>query len=101
MTEHSATTSAAWTRADFARVPYEVFTSDEIYARENERIFRGPVWNYLCHEIELPGPGDYVTNWIGEAHVIVARDRDGSIHAFENSCAHRGARLVSAVRGTL
>jgi anthranilate 1,2-dioxygenase large subunit len=82
-----------------ARVPYGVFTADGIHSRENERIFRGPVWNYLCHEVEIPATGDFVTTWVGEAQVIVARAADGSVNAFENSCAHRGAKLTNAVRG--
>ena len=93
------TADDAWPRADFSRVPYSVFTDEDIYRRENQRIFRGPVWNYLCMEIELPAAGDFVTTWVGETHVIAARNAAGTVHAFENSCAHRGARLTSAVRG--
>ena len=88
-----------WPRGDFSRVPYDVFTDESIYRLENERIFRGPVWNYLCHEIELPQTGDFVTTWAGETHVVATRAGDGSLHAFENSCAHRGAKLITAVRG--
>ncbi len=88
-----------WPNADFSRVPYSVFTDDDIYRRENQRIFRGPVWNYLCMEIELPNAGDFVTTWVGETHVIAARNSAGAVHAFENSCAHRGAKLTSEVRG--
>ncbi len=89
----------SWPNADFSRVPYEVFTDANIYRLENERIFRGPVWNYLCHEVELPQVGSFVTNWVGDTQVVVTRSDDESIHAFENSCAHRGAQLVTAVRG--
>ncbi len=92
-------TDDAWPRTDFSRVPYAVFTDDDIYRRENQRIFRGPVWNYLCMEIELPRAGDFVTTWVGETQVIAARNDAGAVHAFENSCAHRGARLTSEVRG--
>ncbi len=91
--------STPWPRDDFSRVPYAVFTEEDIYRLENQRIFRGPVWNYLCHEIELSKAGDFVTTWVGETHVITARNDEGAVHAFENSCAHRGARLTSAVRG--
>ena len=89
----------AWPTSDFSRVPYAVFTDADIYQLENERIFRGPVWNYLCHEVELPEVGSFVTNWIGDTQVVVTRSEDHSFHAFENSCAHRGAQLVTAVRG--
>ena len=90
-----------WPREDFSRVPYDVFTSEVLYRRENERIFRGPVWNYLCMEIEIAKSGDFVNTWAGETSVVASRAEDGSIHAFENSCAHRGAKLVSAVRGNV
>lgn len=91
--------SLDWPKKDFSRVPYEVFTDPHIYALENERIFRADVWNYLAHEVELPNAGDFVTNWIGSTQVVVTRDKDQSITAFENSCAHRGAQLVTQVRG--
>jgi len=91
--------NAGWPSSDFSRVPYDVFTSNAIYAQEQQRIFRGPVWNYLCMEIELARHGDFVTTWVGDTHVIATRAGDGSLHAFENSCAHRGAKLTTAVRG--
>lgn len=100
-TSDARASAGAWPRTDFSRVPYEVFTSEALYRRENERIFRGPVWNYLCMEIEIATPGDFVTTWAGETSIIASRAEDGSIHAFENSCAHRGAKLVSAVRGNV
>jgi hypothetical protein len=75
----------AWPTSDFSRVPYAVFTDADIYQLENERIFRGPVWNYLCHEVELPEVGSFVTNWIGDTQVVVTRSEDHSFHAFENS----------------
>lgn len=90
---------AAWPRRDFARVPYEVFLDPAVYAREQDRLFRGPVWNYLGHEIEVPKPGDFVTTWAGDINIVLSRADDGSVHAFENSCAHRGAKIVSKIRG--
>jgi anthranilate 1,2-dioxygenase large subunit len=88
-----------WPAGDFSRVPYSSFTDPKIYEREQERIFRGPVWNYLCMEIEISKPGDFVNTWVGDLSVIASRAEDGSIHAFENSCAHRGARITDKVRG--
>ncbi len=91
--------ASQWPADDFSRVPYSVFTDAQIYEREQSRIFRGPVWNYLCMEIEIAQPGDFVRTWVGELSVLVARSEDGAIHAYENSCAHRGARLTSELRG--
>ena len=100
MSEGTARPSGgAWTRSDFSRVPYDIFTDAQIYQQENEKIFRGPVWNYLCHESELPTAGDFVSTWVGETRVVVTHAADGQYHAFENSCAHRGAQIVTAVRG--
>jgi len=88
-----------WPKADFSRVPYAIFTDADVYARELERIFRGPVWHYLSLEAEIQKHGDYRTTFVGETKVIVVRGPDGAVHAVENSCAHRGAELVGKVRG--
>jgi anthranilate 1,2-dioxygenase large subunit len=74
-----------------ARVPYAVFSDEAIYDLEHEKIFKGPVWNYLCLDIEIPEMGDILTSWVGEIPVIVTRDFDGKIHVMVNRCAHKGA----------
>jgi anthranilate 1,2-dioxygenase large subunit len=78
---------------DLTRVPYWVFQTAETYRKEQERIFQGPSWHYLALEVELPEPGDFRTTKIGETSVVVVRDDDGEIYAFENRCAHRGALI--------
>jgi anthranilate 1,2-dioxygenase large subunit len=77
----------------FTRVPYWTFQSEDVYQREQQRIFQGDCWNYLCLEAELAKPGDFRTTFAGDAPVIVTRDANGEIHAFENRCAHRGALI--------
>ena len=47
--------------AGLTRVPYWVYTEKDVLAAEQKRIFEGPVWNYLCLEIDLPNVGDYRT----------------------------------------
>ncbi len=81
------------------RVPYWVFQDADVYRAEQERIFRGPSWHYLAMSAELPEPGDFVTTHIGDAPVVVTRDQDGEIRAFENRCAHRGALICLDKRG--
>ena len=76
------------------RVPYWVYSDRDIYETEQERIFRGPTWNFLCLEAELPRPNSYRRSNLGEMPVVVTRDKDGALHAFENRCAHRGSLLV-------
>jgi phenylpropionate dioxygenase-like ring-hydroxylating dioxygenase large terminal subunit len=79
--------------AGLTRVPYWVYTDAEVLAAEQRRIFEGPVWNYLCLEIELPNVGDYRTTFVGSMPVVVVRAEDGELCAFENRCAHRGALI--------
>ncbi len=88
-----------WTQDGVARVPYQVFADPDIYAQEQERIFRGPVWNYVGLDAEVPNPGDFKTTFIGDTPVVVSRDREGELRAFVNRCAHRGALVCREMRG--
>jgi phenylpropionate dioxygenase-like ring-hydroxylating dioxygenase large terminal subunit len=81
-----------WT-GDVTRVPYWVYRDPGLLKIEQNRIFEGPVWNFLCLEDEIAEPGDWRTTVVGRMPVVVARDADGSIAAFENRCAHRGALI--------
>ncbi|MGH7112606.1 MAG: aromatic ring-hydroxylating oxygenase subunit alpha [Stellaceae bacterium] len=80
-----------WPAEGVTRVPFRVFADPELYAQEQQRIFRGPVWNFLCLEAEIPQPGDIRLAAIGETPIIVTRDEAGRVHAMVNRCAHRGA----------
>jgi len=80
-----------WPDSGVSRVPFRLISDPEIYALEQERIFKGPVWNYLCLEIEIPEPGDFKTTTVGEIPVIAVRDENGDIHCLVNRCAHKGA----------
>src|ERR1700752_4002220 len=82
-----------WPTLDYSRVPYRLYHDPEAYQREQERIFRGPTWNFLGLEAEIPSPGDFRTTYVGDTPVIVNRDANGAIHAFVNRCAHRGAMV--------
>jgi anthranilate 1,2-dioxygenase large subunit/terephthalate 1,2-dioxygenase oxygenase component alpha subunit len=75
------------------RIPYWIYKDPEILKLEQQRLFEGPVWNYLCLENEIANHGDWRATYVGEMPVVVARDRDGAIVAFENRCAHRGALI--------
>jgi anthranilate 1,2-dioxygenase large subunit len=74
-------------------VPYWAFQRDDIYRNEQQLIFRGNCWNYLCMEGDVAKAGDFRTAFVGDTPVIVARDADGEVYAFENRCAHRGALI--------
>ena len=91
--------SNVWPSAGVTRVPYWIFQDRGIYAAEQKRIFQGPSWNYLCLAVELKNTGDFVTTFVGDTSVIVSRDSDGELYAFENRCAHRGALIALESRG--
>lgn len=86
-------------RTDGSRIPYKVFSSQEIYDREQERIFRGPTWNFLGLEAEIPKPGDFKSTFIGDTPVVVTRTQAGGLAAWVNRCAHRGAIVCRQKRG--
>jgi len=75
------------------RVPFWTYQDPDILGLEQQRLFEGPVWNYLCLESEISNAGDWRTTYVGTLPVVVARDHDGAIAAFENRCAHRGALI--------
>ena len=90
---------ADWKPDDFSEIPYEVYSDDEIYAREQAQVFRGATWNFLGLEYELPNSGDFKTTLVGEVPVIVVRDGAGNINAMVNRCAHRGNLVCIEERG--
>jgi anthranilate 1,2-dioxygenase large subunit/terephthalate 1,2-dioxygenase oxygenase component alpha subunit len=83
-----------WAGPGLTRIPFALYSDAQTAAAEQARIFRGEVWNYLCLEAELPASGSYRTTFAGETPVVVVRDEDGEIYAFENRCAHRGALIA-------
>jgi anthranilate 1,2-dioxygenase large subunit len=85
--------------SDGSRVPYEVFSSPAIYEREQERIYRGPTWNFVALDAEIPQPGDFKSTYVGDTPVVVTRTPDGSLAVWVNRCAHRGAKLCTLPRG--
>src|SRR5712675_994142 len=82
-----------------SEVPFRVYTDPEQYRVEQERIFKGPTWSYLCLASEIAQPGDYVAATIGETAVVVTRDAAGEINAFVNGWPHGGNPLCFERKG--
>src|SRR5437773_1624384 len=81
-------------------LPGRYYTSAEIYAEEQERIFTAR-WICAGRAAEIPEAGDYVLRKIAGESVIVVRGPDGALRAFYNVCRHRGtleARLPKLFR---
>jgi phenylpropionate dioxygenase-like ring-hydroxylating dioxygenase large terminal subunit len=80
------------------QIPSLIFADPLVYELEMERIFARS-WLVAAHESEVPEPGDYVTRYLGEQNVIVARGEDGVVRVFLNMCRHRGMRVCRADLG--
>ena len=79
-------------------VSRDVFFDPAIYEAEMRQIF-ARVWLFVAHESQVPKPGDFVTTYMGEDGVIVARQKDMSVNVFLNSCPHRGNKVCHADGG--
>jgi len=90
-----------WPSNGLTEVPFRLYTDPEQYRLEQERIFKGPTWSFLCLAAEVANPGDYVATTIGETAVIVTRDTQGKINAFPNRCVHRGNLLCLERQGNV
>ena len=69
----------SWPSNGLSEVPFRLYTDPEQYRLEQERIFKGPAWSFLCLATEIPNAGDYVATTIGETAVVVTRDTDGGV----------------------
>jgi anthranilate 1,2-dioxygenase large subunit len=90
-----------WPSNGLSEIPFRLYTDPEQYRLEQERIFKGPTWSFLCLASEIAKPGDYVATTIGETAVIVTRDNAGKINAFPNKCVHRGNLLCLERQGNV
>ena len=79
-------------------LPGEYYTSDAIFASEEERIFAR---RWLCagRADAVAAPGDYRLMNVGRESLIVVRGRDGQARALFNVCRHRGTRLCAEPAG--
>ena len=82
-----AATTAPINRA--RHMPGYIYTSEEIYRLEKDRIFMRD-WLCVARVEEVEKLGDYITFKVMDEPIIIARASDGSINASRNSCAHRG-----------
>ncbi len=80
------------------RVNREAFRSAEVFRAEQERIW-GRHWLYLCHESEVPEPGDFRTRTVAGRGLLFVRDAAGQLRVYFNSCPHRGTVLAREPAG--
>ena len=58
MPDETAIPPGSWP-AGLTRIPFWVYKDRAVLDREQQRVFEGPVWNYLCLESEIPNTGDW------------------------------------------
>ena len=79
-------------------LPGWLYHDPEFFEAE-KRAFLRAAPQVVCHENEIPQPGDWRTlEYLGES-VVVIRGDDGEVRAFSNVCRHRGSRLVDGEAG--
>ena len=74
-------------------LPPACYADASVFETEIETIFHSS-WISVGRADRLPKPGDYMTLDIAKSPTIILRDEQGKLHAFANSCRHRGARLL-------
>lgn len=74
-------------------IPLARFTSPVFLELEYERLWPR-VWQVACRVEEVAGPGDFVEYTIGDRSAVVLRAASGELRAFQNTCPHRGTRLL-------
>jgi methanesulfonate monooxygenase large subunit len=79
-------------------VDNRVYTDPRVYEAESAHIFER-VWLLVCHESEIPNPGDFLTITIAGTPIVVNRDNSGTVRAFCNTCRHRGSLVVNETKG--
>jgi len=80
------------------RVDRAIYNDEAAFQAELTHIFEA-TWQYICHDSQIAGAGDYFASTIGRQPVFVMRQKDGSVRGFINACAHRGAILTPLRQG--
>ena len=74
-------------------VPKERYTTRDFAELEQTRLW-SRVWQIACREEQVAEPGEFVEYTIGDEGVAIVRAETGALHAFYNTCLHRGRRLA-------
>lgn len=75
------------------RRPVSVFTSQEFYDREQQKLFRRQAVPVTI-SARIAEPGSSVAHDGYGIPLLVTRDKNGNAHVFLNACTHKGAKLI-------
>jgi phenylpropionate dioxygenase-like ring-hydroxylating dioxygenase large terminal subunit len=75
-------------------MPPDIYTSGEFLDFERRAVFAAE-WQCVGRASRIPNVGDWFSTTAGDGeHIIVARAKDGAVHAFSSVCQHRGMQVV-------
>ncbi|WP_404710050.1 aromatic ring-hydroxylating dioxygenase subunit alpha [Sphingomonas sp. MMS24-J13] len=80
-------------------LPQGLYNDPEAFEFDMKAIY-GRSWLLIGFDCELPKPGSYISEMVGNWPILIVRGRDGEIRAFHNSCRHRGSILCQPGTGT-
>lgn len=74
-------------------IPAAWYRDPRFEALEREAVF-GTTWQHVGHTSQIPAVGDHLVAMVARKPVLVARAKNGQVHAFYNVCRHRGGPLA-------
>ena len=86
--------TAALDFSDARTAPPSIYHHPDLLSLEEENIFKKE-WICVGRTEEIPNVGDYLTYEIIDQPIFVIRQKDKSVAAFANVCAHRCAKLLN------
>jgi phenylpropionate dioxygenase-like ring-hydroxylating dioxygenase large terminal subunit len=75
-------------------LPRAAYVDPAVFAWEQKHFFDGG-WTCVGFAAEVASPGDQRAVRVGAGSVLLSRDNAGALHAFANTCRHRGHELLS------
>jgi Rieske 2Fe-2S family protein len=81
-------------------LPSHYYFDPSHYSRELEA-FWFQSWLYACRSEALARPRDHQIVEVGDQSLLLTRARGGALHAFHNTCRHRGSLLCPGSGGRL
>jgi Rieske 2Fe-2S family protein len=74
-------------------LPRAAYVDPAVFDWEQRHFFGGG-WLCVGRSSQVPAPGDLRAEPVGAGSVLLARDEDGALRAFANTCRHRGHELL-------
>ena len=80
--------------AEALGLPAATYTSEEFFRLEQRKYFR-KTWMAAALTAEIADPGDAMPVLVAGVPLILVRNGDGEVRAFQNVCRHRGMLVVN------